>query len=417
MSHRSLTAVAVVGAGPYGISVAAHLRAAGADCRIFGSPMNRWRRQMPRGMLLKSEGFASNLSDPAGSFTLARYCSENGICYRDTAWPVPLEVFTRYAMAFQKRLVPDVEDVMVEGIEREAGWFRLNLANGSLLRARKVVVATGLEHTAHVPAELAGLPAELISHASVHDDLARFRGRNVTVIGAGQSALEIAALVSEQGASVRLLVRGSQLAWNQAPKAGPGPIYGRLRRPPSGLGSGHQLWAYSNAPGMFRYLPRAIRFERMKNVLGPAGAWWLKERVARRIEVLLEHVVANAEVRGGAVVLQVRQRNGHLLLLRTDHVIAATGYRFELDRLPFLGTGLKAAVRTERQVPVLSPNFETSVPGLYFTGLASAASFGPAMRFLYGADYTAYRISRHLAGGRLPQELELGLELAHAAKS
>jgi hypothetical protein len=41
-------------------------------------------------------------------------------------------------------------------------------------------------------------------------------------------------------------------------------------------------------------------------------------------------------------------------------------------------------------------NFESTAPGVYFTGLSAANSFGPMMRFAYGADFTARRIARHL---------------------
>jgi cation diffusion facilitator CzcD-associated flavoprotein CzcO len=340
-----------------------------------------------------------------------------GIPYGDTGWPVPLEVFTRYALAFQKQLVPDVEDVMVERIERDNGGFGLHLAVGASFRARKVVLAAGLEQAAYVPPALAQLPAELVSHSSAFHDLSAFRGKDVTIIGAGQSALETAALLAELGAGVRLLVRERSLVWNPLPRDGRRSLYKRLRSPASGLGCGLQLWAYSNLPGMFRCLPQSIRFERAKHVLGPAGGWWLKERVAGQFPVLLEHVVIKAEERRGAAILHVRQGDGQVRQLATDHVIAATGYRFNLDRLPFLSPALKSLVRTERESPVLSSYFESAVPGLYFTGLASAPTFGPAMRFLYGADFTARRISRHFSAGQFRRSVQSDPEFAHAAKS
>lgn len=277
--NESDTVVAVVGAGPYGVSVAAHLRASGVDFRIFGKPLIRWQRHMPRGMFLKSEGFASNLSDPAGSSTLAQYCAQKDLPYRRQGWPVPLETFTGYAMEFCQQLVPNVEDTLVERIEPESGEFRLWLAGAGSFRARNVILAAGLEHAAHIPPELAGLPAELMTHASSHDDLSRFRNTETVVIGGGQSALETAALLVEQGARVRLLVRSPLLRWNACPKPGSRSLYERLRAPSSGLGAGMQLWAYANAPGLFRYLPRGVRFNRLQRVLGPSGAWWLKDRV------------------------------------------------------------------------------------------------------------------------------------------
>ena len=411
------TEVAIVGAGPYGLSLAAHLRLAGVDFRIFGSPMIGWRRHMPAGMSLKSDGFASNLSDPAGNFTLAHYCSGIGLPYRDTGLPVPLDTFTRYAMEFQRRLVPGVEDVLVERIALDDGSFRLRLAGGESFTARHVVLAMGLAYAEYVPPELAALPAGLLSHSSAVHEPSRFRGREVTVIGAGQSALETAALLAEQGAAVRLLARAPALAWNLPPRDNRPSFYRRLRYPVSGLGVGLQLWGCCNAPGLFRFLPRRVRLDRVKNVLGPAGAWWLKERVLARVDVLPDHVVRDARVAGSGAMLEVRRGDGRRDTLAAGHVIAATGYRFALDHLPFLGDELKPRVRTEAGWPVLSASFESTVPRLFFTGLASALSFGPVMRFLEGADYTARCISRHLRAHRISAESQPHRERVHAAQS
>jgi lysine/ornithine N-monooxygenase len=136
-------------------------------------------------------------------------------------------------------------------------------------------------------------------------------------------------------------------------------------------------------------------------VLGPAGAWWLKERIVG-LPIVFSHSVRSSEARGGRAVLHVSDYDGRAMDLVTDHVIAATGYQFQLDRLPFLSEDLRSRLRHERQVPILSSSFESSVPGLYFTGLASSYAFGPAMRFLHGASYTARRISQQLAAERRP---------------
>src|SRR5580704_12695153 len=94
--------VAIIGAGPYGLSIAAHLKACGVDFRIFGSPMHTWTTQMPEGMRLKSEGFASSLYAPDSAFTLRDYCREQCIPYADLGLPVPLETFVAYGLRFQK---------------------------------------------------------------------------------------------------------------------------------------------------------------------------------------------------------------------------------------------------------------------------------------------------------------------------
>ena len=126
-----------------------------------------------------------------------------------------------------------------------------------------------------------------------------------------------------------------------------------------------------------------------------------------RLPIIVGHSVRGAEARGPRVILHLQGADGKLRHLSTDHVIAATGYRFVLAALPFLSKRLLSQLGALQQTPILSSNFESSVPGLYFTGLASAYQFGPAMRFLHGADFTARTISRHIAGegGRFARPL------------
>jgi hypothetical protein len=389
--------VAIVGAGPYALSLAAHLRAEGVDFRIFGTPMHTWRSHMPKGMFLKSEGNASNLFDPTSSYALRQFCSRENIHYGEYNVPVSLETFTRYGLSFQQRFVPAVEDVMVRALDGAPSRFELNLASGETLEARKVVIATGVSHAAFVPPELTRLPSEVLSHSSRHHDLARFQGRHVTVIGAGQSALETAALLREAGADVLLVARRSSFLWNDFPSLKPRSLYQRLRRPMSQLGPGLGVWLYCNAPGLFRWLPRGVRIDRVKKTLGPAGAWWLKDRVLGQVPALLGYSLEGAENRGDEALLHLQASSGERRQVATEHVIAATGYRFTLGSLPFLNQHLRGQLRSVQETPVLSPNFESSVAGLYFIGLASANTFGPAMRFLHGAGFTARRVSRHIA--------------------
>jgi cation diffusion facilitator CzcD-associated flavoprotein CzcO len=392
--------VAIVGAGPYALSIAAHLRAKGVEFRIFGKPLQTWREHMPKGMYLKSEGCASNLFDPIRTCSLGQFCEEDKLPYGAMDVPVSLETFTKYALAFQERFVPAVEEVMVSRLDGEPGRFELQLENGETVKSSKVILATGVCHAAHVPEELAVLPAELRSHSSNHQDLSRFAGRKVAVIGAGQSAIETAALLHEVKAEVLLVARRPELAWNETPRPGRRSLYQRLRRPASALGPGLGPWVYSNVPGVFRRLPQRTRFRVVKRVLGPAGAWWLRDRVVGRVSTMVGTMVETAECHGDGVLLRLRSLNGERREVTADHVIAATGYRFLLRSLPFVSEGLVARVATEDVSPLLSSNFESSVAGLFFTGLASANAFGPAMRFLHGAGFTARRISRHIGGQR-----------------
>ena len=209
--------VAIVGAGPYGLSLAAHLGAAGVRFRQFGLPMRLWQESMPAGMFLKSQGFASDLSSPDGEHTLEAFCRATGRPYASYGLPVPLDTFVAYGQWFRRELVADLEETLVTEVVPKDGNYEISLANGDRVRAGSVVVATGVEHFATMPAQLAELPSSVCTHSSAHTDLGAFRGKKVIVLGAGQSALESAALLHENGAYVQLVARKPALAWNGAP--------------------------------------------------------------------------------------------------------------------------------------------------------------------------------------------------------
>src|SRR6202051_4628086 len=187
--------IAIIGAGPYGLSRAAHRRGRRQIVRTFGSPMHAWSQHMPRGMHLKSEGFASNLYDPEGKFTLEAYCAEHAIPYADIGLPVAIETFIAYGREFQRRYAPGLEDVQITSLKSFSGYFELTTASGEVARARQVVVASGIVDFAYLPPLLRSVPGQMISHSSQHSDLSGFRGRKVAVLGAGASAVDIAALL------------------------------------------------------------------------------------------------------------------------------------------------------------------------------------------------------------------------------
>jgi len=393
--------VAIIGAGPYGLSVAAHLRARGVDFRIFGTPMHSWRARMPAGMLLKSEGFASNLYDPGGNFTLGHFCSQNGLPYAAMRVPVSAEALVDYGISFQRKFVPNLEDREVLAVERSSDGFVLRLGDGEAVTASRVVVAVGNTYFEHVPANLADLRPDQFSHSAHHYDLSRFAERNVTVIGGGASAIDLAALLSEAGAEVHLVVRRPAIAFSIFAPPGSRSLWKKICKPLSGIGGGWRSLFFADAPALFRYLPQEYRSRMMRTFLGPAAGWVMKERIAR-VSLLLGTEVQHAETCGERVRLRLTNHENERFDLFTDHVIAATGYEVDVRRLSFLDEKMRLCVRPVASAPVkfapmLSQDFESSVPGLYFVGLASAYCFGPVMRFMYGAGYTAHRLSKHLS--------------------
>jgi len=391
--------VAIVGAGPYGLSLGAHLRKAGVSVRQFGLPMQLWRGFMPEGMFLKSQGFASNLSDPGGTHTLEAFCKATSRPYASYGLPVPLDTFIAYGEWFRSELVPDIEEVLVTDVAQRGGGFELTLANSEQVRARKVVVAIGVEHFAYVPEPLASLPATACTHASAHTDLSVFRDRTVVVVGAGQSALESAALLHENGADVTLVARENKIRWNGVPLNPERPLMQRLREPESGLGSGWATWFYSNHPGTFRHLPRSTRVYRARTALGPAGASWLRSRVEGQFPALTGLSVKWAKAGDSDVRLGLAGTGGSRELA-ADHVIAGTGYRTDLARLSFLGRDMLARLQTVQGTgsSVVGRDYQSSVPGLYVIGPAVAPTMGPVMRFVFGSEHAATTVARQLAG-------------------
>jgi len=346
-------------------------------------------------MKLKSEGFATNLSDPDRQFTLGAYCAEQGIPYSDTGLPVPLETFVAYGQAFQKRFAPNLEDKTVVSLERTPAGFDLRLDDGERVAARRVVLAAGIRSFGYIPPELADLPEEYLSHSANYSDLTHFAGRDVVVIGAGASAMDLAALLRQQGASVTVVARRSVVKF-QSP-LGPRTLYDKIRAPMTMLGPGWKSVLCTKAPLLFHMMPEAFRVDVVRRYLGPGPAWFVRDQVEGRIPIITGVQVTEARVENDRAHLTLSQGDGRAIGISADHIIAATGYKVDVGRLSFLSSQIQSDLRRADQAPALSTNFESSVPGLYFVGTASANSFGPMLRFVAGADFTARRLSAHLS--------------------
>jgi thioredoxin reductase len=406
----------IVGAGPYGLSLAAYLRHSGVPFRIFGRPMDSWRAHMPKGMCLKSDGFASNIYDPNNQFTLEKFCAQRGIPYSDTGIPVQLETFCEYGLAFKQRMVPELEDKLIVSIRRIPQGYKLRLDDGEVITARTVVLAVGITHFEYIPDVLAELPAEFLSHSARYNDVEVFKGRSVIVVGAGSSALDWAGLLQEAGVNVQLVARRSSLKFHGKPTGQPRSLWQRVQKPQTGLGPGWRSSFYANAPGVFYRLPEDLRLEIVKRTLGPSGGWFIRDKVIGKVPLSLGSTIESAEVQGTQVVLQLRGEDGTRKQVVADHIVAATGYKVRIDNLKFLSADIRAAINTVEQAPVLSAEFESSAPGIYFVGVAAANSFGPVMRFAYGAEFAARTVSRALAKSLLHEPMQEPAEVMTAAK-
>lgn len=378
--------VVVVGAGPYGLTAAAHLKGKGLNVAIFGKPMELWLNHMPQGMNLRSHWWATNLSDPEKKYSFDRFFKLKG--YKKVH-PLPAEKFIEYAQWFQQRAVPDVDETYVSSIKRENGQFVLQLEDGRVVKATVVVMAIGLYRFAHRPAEYEGFPQELVSHSFEHGgDFGRFKGKTLVVVGGGQSAVENSALLHEGGATVHLVSR-RPINWLEPDRSEDRSLIEKLRAPNAGIAPGWKNWALEYLPYLFYRFPQEKKDHYLRNHYNAAASDWLFERVTGKVHLYEKQKIEQMEQKNGGI--EVTLTNGEKI--QVDHVMLSTGYQVNLNRLTMVDASLRAQIRSDNNTPILSPWFESSVPGLYFIGLSSIRAFGPLYRFVVGAKAAGQRVA------------------------
>jgi len=381
--------VVVIGAGPYGLAAANFLRARGVEVRVFGSPMAFWAGQMPSGMFLRSNWEASHIADPDGTLNLDAFRDADGNHFEK---PIPLKRFVDYGLWYQRRAVPDVDLRHVARLEQNGRGFLVSLSDGEQFTSRRVVVAGGIGPFAYRPKEFSAIPRELASHAVDHNDLSKFKGKKVAIIGGGQSALESAALLKEAGAEPEVLVREASLNWVG--------LHARLHR----LGPLSKL-LYSNrdvgpagisrlvaAPHVFRRFPREFQDKVAYRAIRPAGAAWLQPRL-KDVTISLGRRVVEAAERGSRVWLKLDDATERVV----DHCFLATGFQIDLSRYGFLPPSLLAQLRTVNGFPVLTRGFESTMQGLHFVGKTASWSFGPLLGFVSGTEFASTELARFIS--------------------
>lgn len=385
--------VAVIGAGPHGLSATIHLRRAGVAAHAFGEPMSFWR-SMPKGMRLRSNLSATNMIEPAGPFSLASYMEEIGEHF---GHPVSLQRFVDYGSWVQRNGVPDLDRRQVTSVARNNGGFALDLSDGQQVKAKRVVVACGIAPFARVPAGFDHLSPELVSHTGEHDDLRRFSGQRVMVVGGGQSAFESAVLMTEREANAEIVVRREEVTWLRS--WSPIHFMGRLGHivyAPTDVGP---LW-FSRlvaTPAVFTRLPRETQDRIAYRSIRPACSYFVKVRIDG-IKLTTGTEVRSAKPTGAG--LEVTLSDGSTRVV--DHLMFGTGYKVDVTRYPFLHQDVVRELDVVDGFPVLRHGFETSSPGLHMLGAPAARSFGPIMRFVSGSWYGGSRLARALADRSSP---------------
>jgi len=378
--------ITILGAGPYGLSAAAYLRAAGREVRVFGQPMSFWQGQMPNGMCLRSSWGASTIADPENKLTLDVFCAENKLQFPK---PLPLEGFVDYGQWFQKQAVPELDRRIIQLIEPDDRGFRVTLSDGERFTSGRVVVAAGIHSFQARPPEFDRIPSALVSHSSDEKDLAKFSGKSVVVIGSGQSALESAALLSEAGAEIEVICRRESLRW-----VGRHPRLHHLGAVSKMLYSSRDVgpaWISRlvAAPHVFNKLPRSVQDRLAYRAIRPAVAAWLGSRI-EGIPISFGRHVVSAEIAGDRLRLKLDDGTERLV----DHVLLATGYRVDIKRYDFFAASLMTRLKIVNGYPILKRGLESSVAGLHILGKPAAYSFGPVVGFVSGTEFASKELLR-----------------------
>jgi thioredoxin reductase len=356
---------------------------------VFGRPLELWRRHMPKGMLLRSHWWATNLSDPSGRYGFGRFLESSPVYQR--TYPVPIDAFLEYGCWFQKHAVPDIDETYVSTVAKHDDGFVLTLEDGREIDSQTVVVATGPRYYANRPQEFRRLPPAFVSHTSDHSDLSIFNGKRVAVVGAGQSAIESAALLHERGATVDIVSR-RPIQWLERDRTAERGLLERILAPANGLAPGWINWFLEQRPYVFYRLGQEMKDRQNAHWTATAAAW-LKHRVLGNVMLHEGTVVHSTTAAGDRLRLTLSDR----ATLDVDHIMLATGYSVDLNSLALLDPVLRSEIRTLGNRPWLNGWFESSVPGLYFVGLASVHAFGPLYRFVAGCPAAASRVAASVA--------------------
>jgi FAD-dependent urate hydroxylase len=382
--------VAVVGAGPFGMSIAAHLPH--RKVRVFGRPMETWRTRMPPDMLLRSDWEETSLSAPGDRGAIDLWARASGEPREE---PIPLQKFLRYADWFRETFVRESDPADVAHLDRVNTLFRVTTTAGDEVDARRVVVAVGVTPFPYAPPPFEAAMGDDVAFAIERQDYSAYAGGRVVVVGGGQGGLEAAALALRAGADVELIVR-SRLRWftDREPYRPRGPIRRRLYRlayPVVGYGP-PPLNRLALHPDAFAALPRPLRRRVAARILRAGGSPWVRSVVQDRIEV----------TEGVAVLDLQRRQDGFDLRLsdgstrHADAIVVSAGFRFSLDRLTFLSPLVKSSIDVEEDWPVLDRCFRSTDPDVLFVGFAAERRFGPIARFVSGSRFTAHRARQAL---------------------
>ncbi len=366
--------VLIVGAGPYGVSLANVLQAQGVDFALYGRPFELWKEHTFSGQDLRSDAHTSEIYDPQQRFAFKRYVNRTSPEQAASILKgrIPTPVFQRYLEFVRDNLTYPLHALFLKNLTRLPQGFAATFEDGSTVAAKRVVLATGIQAHAWLPDDLQALGPGCVIHSWNTKELEALRGKRILVVGAGQAAAESVANL-KQANSVSWLVPHEPVFYSE-PLNLPVPVFKMILK----------------LSPAFYHLPLW------------AKTLWGRQYVLPTITPDHRTLWSNPDVPkyfGKTHTLGLKRKGTNLVTQAGesfDHIVACTGYRFNLANLDYLDAQMRSEMRQRNGVPVLNSRFESSIPGLYFVGGIAEPSFGPAQRFMMGSVHAARRLGKVL---------------------
>ncbi|WP_375447140.1 NAD(P)-binding domain-containing protein [uncultured Fibrella sp.] len=378
MNHETTTLI--IGAGPFGLGLASYLQQRRHEYQLVGKPMEFWEQHMPKGMLLRSN--TNWHLDTDNQWTIDRFFTEHYPA-RPLSDPISREHYIEYLTWFIEQTGIPVTSTYVRHLSKTGDSFTAELDNGDTIQAQHVVLATGFQYFTCFPANLlALLPAGRFQHTCHAVQMDVYRDRRVLIVGGRQSAFESAALLREAGArAVHVSYRHDTPRFEEADWSWVETIVAQM----------------ANQPAWFRELS-AEEQEQYRYKLWAEGRLkvepWLEARVCQPNVTLHPHTELIAASLDTDNSLRVSLSSGEQLLV--DDVMLATGYQVDVKRLPFLSASLQESLAVNNGFPLLETDFQSNVPGLYFSSFPAGQSFGPFFGFTVAVRTAALLIGKSL---------------------
>lgn len=362
----------IIGAGPYGLAAAAQARQAGLDYLLIGEPMKFWKSTMPHFMVLRSPFVASSIYNPEPGFQLEDYFRETGRTSNKRE-KLSLKIYLRYLDWYLAKAALNILPQTVESLTRAAsGAFTAITRDGQQIQARTAIVAVGNLPFTAIPDQFSAVNKQFYSHTSEVIDFAPFAGKKVLVVGAGQSAIEACQGLLQVDAQVELMHRQKALYWHNIPL--------RINVP--------LLLFFISFPTVLEIVPYALRKAVGDQVSKPTVDTSLRPVIEGKIkEYQLASLQRVSQTGNGVTVAFADGRE-----TTVDHVILGTGYTVDIGRLALLAQSLRTQVKVLDGYPQINRHLESSVPGLFFTGVTAKGRFGPTFNFIFASPSSGRRV-------------------------